>query len=303
MRQKIDPFFKYVGNLGTPILSQLVKASQKTPRSLPFSNFIACVRSERSKKALQERFHRDAGLVSVYTSNQNVEAVSKADLVVLAADPADIDGVLKAPGFRTALGNKPVISVVAGWTRSQLEAALYGSETISANKDDGRGWVIRTLPNIAALVAQSLTVIEDSEPKIPEEYLALTERIFNEVGKTVRLPPHLMESAVAVAGSTPAFFAVICDALIDAAVAVGVPRDVAHTMISQSMLGSATVLANGTSPGSLREQGTSPEGCTIAGVMVLEEGAVRGHVGRALREAVTVARRMGKEEHLNDTRH
>lgn len=252
---------------------------------------------------LQDKFSENAGAVSVFTSNANVQAVSQADVVVLAADPADIEGLLSSPGFRDALGSKTIISVVAGWTRSQLEVALYGSETTSSNQEDGRGWVIRTLPNIAALVAQSLTVIEISEPSVPAEYLELTERIFNQVGKTVRLPPQLMESAVAVAGSTPAFFAVICDALIDAAVAVGVPRDLAHTMISQSMLGSATVLANGTSPGALRDQGTSPEGCTIAGIMVLEEGAVRGHLGRALREAVTVARRMGTESHLNDTRH
>lgn len=275
--------------------------------TIPFSSFIACVRSERSQSALLELFNHDTDLVSVYRG-ENVRAVQRADVVLLGTDPADSQRVLTAPGFRDALGSKPLISMVAGWTRQQLEQTLYGSETTSINADDGRGWVIRTLPNIAALVAQSLTVIETSDStaqqaEIPPDYLDLTERVFSQVGKTVRLPPRLMDAAVAVGGSTPAFFAIICDALIDAAVAVGIPRGTAHTMISQSMLGSATVLANGTPAASLRDQGTSPEGCTMAGVMVLEEGAVRGHVGRALREAVTAARRMGVEPHVNDTRH
>lgn len=281
-----------------------MRAARGEPGDFPFSRFIACVRSERSRNALQETFKNDADVVTVYAGENN-RAVQEADVVILGADPADVHQLLSTSGFREALGNKPLISVVAGWTRAQLELALYGSETTPSNVVDGRGWVIRTLPNIAALVSQSLTVIEisESEPAVPSEYLDLTDRIFSKVGKTVRLPSRLMDAASAVAGSTPAFFAIICDALIDAAVAIGVPRAAAHTMISQSMLGSATVLTNGTQPSALRDQGTSPEGCTIAGVMVLEEGAVRGHVGRALREAVTVARRMGKEAHVNDTRH
>lgn len=290
------------GNLGTPILRQLVKTSRSKPDAIPFTRFTACVRSERSRDALLQTFDSDKDVVSVY-AGENIKAVQGADVVLLGADPADVEEVLTAPGFRSALGSKPLISVVAGWSRPRLEEVLYGSETTSANADDGRGWVIRTLPNIAALVSQSLTVIEVSEPQIPSAYLELTERVFDRVGKTLRLAPRHMDAASAVAGSTPAFFAIIADALIDAAVAIGMPRDAARTMICQSMLGSATVMVNGAHPAELRDQGTSPEGCTIAGVMVLEEGAVRGHVGRALREAVTVARRMGKDPHVNDTRH
>ncbi|OMP88236.1 Pyrroline-5-carboxylate reductase [Diplodia seriata] len=110
-----------------------------------------------------------------------------------------------------------------------------------------------------------------------------------------------MDATTAVAGSTPAFFAVICDALVDAGVAVGVPRDQASAMIFQAMAGTAAMLQSGVHVGVLKDQGTSPEGCTIGGLMVLEEAGVRGHLGRALREAVTVARMMGRVEHPNDT--
>ncbi|PQK13572.1 hypothetical protein BB8028_0004g05030 [Beauveria bassiana] len=112
-----------------------------------------------------------------------------------------------------------------------------------------------------------------------------------------------MEATTAVAGSTPAMFAVLCDALIDASVAVGMPRQMAEAMVVQSMRGSAELLlqSGGMSCATLRDAGTSPEGCTMAAIMVMEERGVRGAVGRALREAVTAARRMDSVQHVNDT--
>lgn len=140
---------------------------------------------------------------------------------------------------------------------------------------------------------------------MPSHYMEIAESIFQQIGKTVRIAPRLMSASTAVGGSTPVFFAVICDAMIDAAVAVGVPRGVAQSMIYQSMKGTAEMLQSGVHPEILKDQGTSPEGCTIGGLMVLEEAGVRGHVGKAVREVVTIARLMesGDENlHVNDTR-
>jgi len=105
-----------------------------------------------------------------------------------------------------------------------------------------------------------------------------------------------MNAAPAVGGSTLAFFAVVCDAMIDAAIAVGVPKPISQDMIYQSMKGTAEML---------KDQGASPEGCTIGGLMVLEEAGTRGHVRKAVREAVTIACLMdgGYDNlHVNDTR-
>jgi pyrroline-5-carboxylate reductase len=161
---------------------------------------------------------------------------------------------------------------------------------------------LRTLPNVAAQVSQSLTAIEDPADDFPVHYMELADAIFSQLGKPMHIPPRLMDATTAVAGSTPAFWAVICDSFIDAAVAVGLPRHVAQAQIYQSMRGAAEMLQSGVSPAELRDMGTSSEGCTIAGIMAMEEAGVRGGLGRALREAVTVARAMGKEEHVNDTR-
>lgn len=231
----------------------------------------------------------------------NVQAAKKSHTIILAVDPADVRGVLTQTGLYEALRGKLLISVAAGWTTQELERTLQASANV-ANDADDRLWVVRTLPNIAALVSESLTAIEEPDPNMPSRYLELTNSIFQQIGKTVHIPAKLMDATTAVGGSTPAFFAVICDALIDGAVAVGVPRDMASTMIFQSMRGTAALLQTGVHPAILKDQGTSPEGCTIGGLMILEEAGVRGHLSRGLREAVTIARLMGTIPHANDTR-
>ncbi|OJD38038.1 pyrroline-5-carboxylate reductase [Diplodia corticola] len=298
------------GNLGTAILTNLIEPTPSNADPLPFTNFIACVRSEKSEQALKHRFPSPPQNLTI-SRGSNTAAVQSASVIILAADPADIPSLLAAPGLRDALAGKLLISVAAGWTRPALETTLYGTATTAANRRaENRAWIIRTLPNIAALAAAGLTAIEVDDDAAAAAaanhatHLDLTTAIFSRVGRTLRVAPRHMDAATALAGSTPAFFAVICDALVDAGVAVGVPRDQASAMIFQAMAGTAAMLNDGVHPGVLKDRGTSPEGCTIGGLMVMEEGGVRGTVGRALREAVTVARLMGREGgagHVNDT--
>ncbi|KAI8653282.1 hypothetical protein NCS55_01313300 [Fusarium keratoplasticum] len=289
-------------NITTPIVKNLVPATRDGKSNLPFTKFIACVRSEASGKKLSEQFAEYSDILTV-SRGDNVKAVQQSDVIILGVDPADIETVLTQSGIKDALSNKLLISVAAGWTKEKLEATIYGSASTSENQP-GRAWVVRTLPNIASMVSQGLIAIENAptEPALPDEHLQLTKAIFQSIGQTVEIHPRLMNATTAVGGSTPAFWAIICDAFIDAAVAVGVPRADAQTMIYQSMKGSAEMLQSGIHPGVLKDQGTSPEGCTIGGIMVLEEAGVRGHLGRALREAVTVARLMETVTHVNDTR-
>ncbi|KAE8394448.1 pyrroline-5-carboxylate reductase dimerization-domain-containing protein [Aspergillus alliaceus] len=287
------------GNLGSAILKSLIDRPQDQKAAVPFTRFIASVRSQESEHRLTAQFSAYSQNLSI--SRDSLNAVQESDIVVLAVDPAVVETVLLTAGLRDALADKLLISVAAGWTRQKLETTLYGSPTTSENTK-GRTWVVRTLPNIAASVSQSLTAIEISEPELPDQYRQITDAIFSNLGKTVHIPPSWMDATTAVAGSTPAFFAVIVDAMIDAAVAVGVPRDMARAMMVQAMQGTATLLQSGMHPAVLKDQGTSPEGCTIGGLMILEEAGVRGHVGRALREAVTIARLMDGTRHVNDTR-
>ncbi|WXC59797.1 hypothetical protein SNK03_005657 [Fusarium graminearum] len=290
------------GNITKPIVKNLLPAIKNGKTDLPFTKIIACVRSEASEKKLNEQFSEYSTALTV-SRGDNVTAVQQGHVIILGVDPADIESVLTQDGIREALSGKLLISVAAGWTKEKIEATIYGSETTKDNWS-GRAWVIRTLPNIACMVSEGLIAIEKSpsKPEVPKEHRDLAKAIFTTIGETVEVPPRLMNATTAVGGSTPAFWAIICDAFIDASVAVGVPRADAQKMIYQSMKGSAAMLQSGLQPGDLRDQGTSPEGCTIGGIMVLEEAGVRGHLGRALREAVTTARLMETTAHVNDTR-
>ena len=235
--------------------------------------------------------------------NQNVKAVQDSSIIILGVDPADVDATLRQEGLAQALAGKLLISVAAGWTRQTLESTISSCQSPASK--GGRTWVIRTLPNVAAQISQSLTAIEEPDPETPEEHVKTCEAIFSQIGRTVNVPPRLMSATTAVGGSTPAFWAIICDAFIDASVAVGVPRGLAQQMIYQSMKGSAEMLQSGLQPSELRDMGTSPEGCTIGGIMVMEEAGVRGALGKALRESVTLARLMGSgrsDLHVNDTK-
>lgn len=252
-----------------------------------------------SEERLVKRFpsEKSSGKLSI-SRGENSKAVSSASTIVLGVDPTDVEATLQDVG--PSLAGKLLISIAAGWSRAALEALLPSQDPTSPQKT----WILRTLPNVAAQVSQSLTAIETPDPSTPPAHLATCTTIFTLLGRTVTLAPKLMGPASAIGGSTPAFWAIICDALIDASVAVGVPRKAAQDMIYQSMRGSAEMLQSGLQPGELRDMGTSPEGCTIGGIMVLEESGVRGAVGRALRESVTLARLMGGERglHVNDTR-
>lgn len=279
-----------VGNLGRAILSQLVGWQDS-----PFSQLIALVKSEASRKQLVEQFGEQ---VSVRLGDGAVAAARQSDVTILGVDPSDVTAVLQQQGLCDALAGRLLISIAAGWPADKVEQVLYEGSTSEAP----RAYILRALPNIAASVSQSLTAlaVPPSAPPPPKN-IALAELIFSRVGKTAQVPPALMDATTAVAGSTPAMFAILCDALVDASVAVGMPRRTAETMIFQSMKGSAELLLGGLSCGALRDAGTCPEGCTMAAIMTMEERGVRGAVGRALREAVTAARQMENVRHVNDT--
>ena len=291
------------GNLGSAILRSLVNSSDNEANER-FGVFTACVHSQSSEQRLTETFAAqvESGKV-VISRGDNAKAVQQSDIIILGVDPADVQDTLQQESIAEALQGKLLISVAAGWKREKLESLIPSAGLPSDQRE--RTWVLRVLPNIAAVASESLTAIEEPHRDTPSSYIDITDSIFKQIGETVRVAPRLMNAATAVGGSTPAFFAVICDALIDASVAVGVPRATAQAMIYQSMKGTAAMLQSGMHPGILKDQGTSPEGCTIGGLMVLEEAGTRGHIGRALREAVTIARLMESEKeelHVNDTR-
>ena len=221
--------------------------------------------------------------------------------MLLACKPYNLSAVLQEEGMREALAGKLLISILAGVSVSQIENTIYGEASIFDKGDRCR--IVRVMPNTASLIRESMTVIATSDPPLPQSLEALVSWIFTRIGRVVHLPPASMDASTALCGSGPAFFALVLEAMADGAVAMGLPRAEAQLMAAQTMRGTAGLVLNGEHPAMVREKVSTPGGCTIGGLLVLEEGSLRGTVARGVREATVVASQLGKgKQGVNGTR-
>lgn len=281
-------------NISSGTSTPLYETSTST--RLP-SRFIACVRRPESARKLKNTFTRHLNVVEI-AQNNNVAAVQRADIILLACKPYMVNEVLSEPGMAAALEGKLLISILAGVTEVQIEKTLA-----EVNSAPVGCRVVRAMPNTASLIRESMTVIGISDPPLDPDTLGLVTWIFKRIGDVVYLPPSTMDVCTALCGSGPAFFALMLEAAIDGAVAMGLPRAEAQKMAAQTMKGAASLVLNGDHPALLRDKVSTPGGCTIGGLLVLEEGRVRGTVARAVREATVVASQLGQGvQGVNGTR-
>lgn len=272
--------------------------AEAPPAKLP-TKFNACVRREQSAKRVKAELDKYNARLTVH-ENSNIQPTKDADIVLLGCKPYMVKDVLGVDGIREALAGKLLISICAGVTETQLHDALYADAKDISEKCT----IVRAMPNTAAAVRESMTVIATSSPPLPAETTSLVTWIFSRVGKVVYLPPSNMNVSTALCGSGPAFTAVIAEAMAAGAIAMGLPRDEAYAMAAQTIRGTTGLLLNkGEHPAILRDKVTTPGGCTIGGLLVLEEGMVRGTVAKAVREATVVASQLGEgKQGVNGTR-
>ncbi|USP81267.1 hypothetical protein yc1106_08541 [Curvularia clavata] len=308
------------GNLGTPILSTLLSSTPTSP-SVQFTHYTACVASPSSETRLSTLFapHTSSGKLSIARVPRAVRsAISTSDVVILAVDPSQVEALVSQPDIKAAFHRNPptsscendqekeklVISVIAGLSVARLTTLLSPSVSTSSSASPSPStlYIVRALPNVCAQVSHSLTTIELPAPSQPILGHLLTTATFalpaNRPSPICTCFPHGLLQLARGRLDSRLSGGVIVDAMVDAGVAVGMPRDMAQKMICSSMRGSAEMMmqeGGGLQPSGLRDIGTSPAGSTIAGIMVLEEMGVRAGVGKALRESVRVAREMGKE--------
>jgi pyrroline-5-carboxylate reductase len=202
--------------------------------------------------------------------------------------------ILGEPGMRAALAGKLLLSLCAGVSAEALQTALYGDVSTLDPRSNGRCRMVRVMPNTAAGIRQSMTVIATSTPPLEDDIMHLVRFLFGCIGEVVVLPPSLMDASTALCGSGPAFFLLLLEAAIDGGVAMGLPRAAATKMAAQTMKGACMTVLEGTHPAVLKDKVTTPGGCTMGGLMVLEEGGVRGTVAKAVRVATVVASKLGE---------
>lgn len=286
----------------TGILASIseVSESEDKPSFQTPTKFIACVRSERSAARIRSAVEPYPKYPVKILQNDNLTGVKDADVIILGCKPYMLNDVLNVPGMREALRGKLLISVLAGVSTKQIEDTLYLEGSAVASD---RCNIVRAMPNTAAMVREAMTTISIPTPPLPKDWDDLVSWIFTRIGKVVHLLPSQMDVCTALAGSGPAFAALMIEGLADGAVAMGLPRAEAQLMACQVLKGTVSMIESGEHPSIVKEKISSPGGCTIGGLLVLEDAGVRGTVARAVREATCVASELGKGTQLvNGTR-
>ncbi len=194
---------------------------------------------------------------------ENVEAVTGADTVLLVVKPQDVTDVLDE--IRPALADGAlVVSVVAGVETEVIERHLPAGTP-----------VVRVMPNTPAAVGEGMAAISAGSAATGE-HLDRVSAILASVGQVVVVPERYQNAVTAISGSGPAYLMFVVEAMIDAGVLLGLPRDIATRLVVQTMLGSARLLSEtGQHPTVLRENVTSPGGTTASALRALEDHRVK----------------------------
>jgi len=210
------------------------------------------------------------------------EVVENSDIIILAVKPNMVITVLESLGGAFDK-SKMLVSVAAG-------VSIKTYKDIVGNDMK----VIRTMPNTPALVGEGMTLIS-FENNIDDKDLEAVKMLFECVGRVEILDERLMSEVIALTSSSPAYVFMFIEAMSDAAVLSGIPRNLSYKLAAQSVLGSAKmVLETGKHPGELKDQVCSPGGTTIEAVSALEKNGFRHAVIDAMEACTKKAREIGR---------
>ncbi len=239
------------GKLGGILLRGLLKQGLFAPRDV-----VVTVRHAERAAALAKE-------MGIEVTTDNRKAVRGRDIVLMCVKPQAVSEVL-ADIRGEVSGKTLVVSVAASVPTSYIEQHL-GKKVP----------VVRTMPNTPCAVGCGMTGICRGAHASPE-HLETARTMFNAVGRTVVVDEKHMDAVTGLSASGPAFVYIILESLAEAGVKVGLPRDVATLLAAQTMKGAASVvLETGDHPALLKDAVTTPAGCTIDGILELEDGKVR----------------------------
>ncbi len=255
------------GTMGRTIAAGLLESGKVKPSQM---------RATARTKASAEKLAKE---LSIVCTTVNAEAVEGADLVILCVKPKDI--AKAAEGLRGG-GNRPlVLSIAAGISTTFLES-LFEAGTP----------VLRAMPNTPCLIGKGMTVLAKGS-HATDDHIALATEVFAPLGRVLELEEKHMDTVTGLSASGPAFIYIIIEALADGGVMRGLPRNVATTLVAQMTLGAAEmVLTTGRHPAALKDDVTTPAGCTIDGILELEEGGLRVTLIKAVVKATQRAKEL-----------
>lgn len=244
------------GNIGFAIMKTVIKEFGK--ENIAFTDVN------------RKRVAEVAATLGVRPCDTNAQLAAESKYIVLAVKPQFYDAVLKDIVGEVD-DKKIIISIAPGITIDSVDEKLGGGMRI-----------VRCMPNTPALLGDGMTGVTYKASDFSEEEKNEIERFFKSFGDMEILPEYLMNAVVSVSGSAPAYVYMFIEALADAGVKYGMPRDVAYRMAAKSVEGSARmVLETGKHPGALKDEVCSPGGTTIHAVGVLEEYGLRNAIIKA----------------------
>lgn len=256
-----------VGAMGEALATGLLRAGWEP------SEVSLCVRRMERADTLA---HRTGCMVTLDPS----EAVDGADVVVIAVKPRDVPGLIDS--VITALApSQLVISLAAGVTTKSYESTI---EAVP---------VVRAMPNTPALVGEGVTGLAGGSRTSAAD-LETARLVLGAVGTVRIMDESLLDAVTAVSGTGPAYVFLLAEALTEAAIREGLPRDIAESFVNQTVRGAGRLLtASERSPSELRAQVTSPGGTTAAAVHVLEERGFRALIEDAVQAAARRSAELG----------
>jgi pyrroline-5-carboxylate reductase len=236
-----------LGTMGSALASAML--------SVPDARVIATTRHARTAQAARAR-------LQIEVTTDNVALARESDIIVLCVKPYQARDVVEA--IASDLEGKLLIAICAAVTTADLE-------TWSGQ----RAVVVRAMPNTPCLIGVGMTVLAAGAATTPE-HLDVAVKLFASLGRTAVLDEGLMDAATGLSGCGPAYVFLIIEALAEAGVKLGIDRATSTLLAAQTLSGAAQLaLQSGKHPAALKDEVTTPAGCTIDGLMALEDGRLR----------------------------
>ncbi|MFO7299494.1 MAG: pyrroline-5-carboxylate reductase [Actinomycetes bacterium] len=264
-----------VGAMGEALVSGLLGAGWDP------SDISLCVRRKEWADELESRYGCEARL-------DPASAIEGRQMVVVAVKPKDVPDLAQRLAGKVGT-DQAVVSLAAGVTTATYEAAL------------GEVPVIRAMPNTPALVGYGVTGIAAGR-HATRAHLDLAQHVLGAVGSVREMDEGLMDAVTAVSGTGPAYVFLLAEAMIEAAMREGLPRDIAEKFVSETIRGAGHLLTDTQkSPVQLRYEVTSPGGTTAAAMHVLEARGFRALVEDAVRAAAQRSAELGRGDQTDQT--
>jgi pyrroline-5-carboxylate reductase len=258
------------GNMGEALIRGLIAASLFTAERI----FAYDVIPHRTEYLTREFGIKQCGSIG--------ELAETSSIIVLAVKPQVISEVLST--LRGHLAHKPlVISIAAGIALSTLESRL----------PDGAS-IVRVMPNTPALVQRGASALSCGKA-VSATQMEMSLALFGSVGKAVAVEEKMMDAVTGLSGSGPAYVLLVIEALVDAGVFMGLPRQIATELVVQTVAGTSLMLEKtGKHPAEMKDMITSPGGTTIHGIQVLESYSVRGAFMECVEAATQRSAELGR---------